>query len=111
MTPVTWGCVAGVVAPCAMVTDAGEMVTFDVSLLDRFTVTPPAGAAVPRVTFRLVDCPSPTFVLAGRPMVPGLTTFTTTLEVDMFGAVAVIVEDPGATPVTVTVTVVAFAGT
>lgn len=50
VTPVTWGCVFGVVAPCGMNTDAGDIVTFDVSLLERLTVTPPTGAPVTRVT-------------------------------------------------------------
>src|SRR5579884_2451770 len=94
-----------------MVTDAGEIVTLDVSLLDRLTVTPPAGAADGRVTFNAVDWPSPTLLLAGTPIVPGLTTVTDAVAFDMFDAVAVMVADPGATPVTGTFTVVALAAT
>ena len=39
LTPVTFGCVAGVNWPAVMVTLAGETVTLDVSLLVRVTVT------------------------------------------------------------------------
>jgi hypothetical protein len=44
LTPVTVGCEAGVVWLAAMVTVAGDIVTLLVLLLDRLTVTPPAGA-------------------------------------------------------------------
>jgi hypothetical protein len=73
--PVTWGCVAGVVAPAAIKT-LGGTVTFEVSLLVSVTVTPPAGAVCDRVTAKGVDWqPSPTVVLAGT-LITGLTTFT-----------------------------------
>src|SRR5579884_1003666 len=46
LMPVTWGCVAGAVAPAAMVTEFGETLTTELSLLDRLTVTGEiAGAA------------------------------------------------------------------
>jgi hypothetical protein len=53
--PVTCGCVAGVVAPAAMDTLAGDTVTFVVSLLPRFTVTPPPGAGADKVTANTAD--------------------------------------------------------
>ena len=49
-TPVTVGCWAGVVCPCAIVTLDGEIVTLEVSLLTRSIVTPPTGAPVTRLT-------------------------------------------------------------
>ena len=50
LTPVTCGCVAGVVAPAMIVTLAGLMVIFDGSALMSETVSPPAGAAAVRLT-------------------------------------------------------------
>src|ERR1017187_377825 len=101
--PVTCGAVAGLVAPAAIVTVAGT-VTFVVSLLDRLTVTPPAGAAADRVTVKFVDRPKPTdtgvtVILIG--------TFTVAVADVMPVALAVIVAEPLATPVTVTVALVA----
>jgi hypothetical protein len=72
--PVTCGCVAGVVAPAAIKTLAGT-VTLVVSLLARFTVTPPAGAGCDRATANVADCPSATVVVAGT-LITGVTTFT-----------------------------------
>ena len=95
------------VAPAVMVTDAGDTVTFDVSPLERLTVTPPAGAGAPSVTDRLVDWPRPTLVLAGIVIVPGVATVTVAVALGMPVALAVIVADPGATPTTGTVVVVA----
>ena len=53
--PVTCGCVAGAVAPAAIVTLAGDTVTFVASLLESVTVTPPAGAATGSVTVKAAD--------------------------------------------------------
>ena len=55
--PVNCGGVAGVVAPAAMVTVAGDTVTLVVSLLASVTVTPPAGAGADRVISRLAVRP------------------------------------------------------
>ena len=54
-TPVTCTGVAVVVAPAGMVTEAGLTVALVVSLLERLTVRPPAGAAVDNVTVRGAD--------------------------------------------------------
>ena len=94
-----------------MVTDAGETVTLLVSPLDSDTVTPPAGAAEGRVMARAVDCPMPTFVVAGMPMVPAFTTVMLAVAFATFGVIvlAVMVAEPAATPVTGTVTLFALA--
>ena len=55
-----------------MVTDDGEMVTFDVSPLDSATVTPPNGAIDGRVTGNGADCPGVRTTPEGRPMIPPL---------------------------------------
>ena len=112
MTPVTCGCAAGVVCPAATVTLAGEIVTLVVSLLLKLTVTPPAGAAVPRVTAKAADWVGPTVTPDGSVMVPGATTVTLAVVSGIFGKeLAWIVVEPGATPVTVTVAEVALAAT
>ncbi len=49
-TPVICGGAAGAVAPAAMNTMAGAIVTFDGSLLVKVTVTPPPGAGADKVT-------------------------------------------------------------
>ena len=54
-TPLTCGCVAGVVCPAAMLTVVGDTVTFVVSLLLSVTVTPPDGAAAGKVTVNAAD--------------------------------------------------------
>ena len=43
------------VCPAAIITLAGETVKVDGLLLDRLTVTPPDGAAVPRITGNAAD--------------------------------------------------------
>jgi hypothetical protein len=65
LTPLTWGCVVGVVAPAATVTLLVTE-TVDVLLLVRVTVSPPAGAGVARVTGNEVDAVRPTLVPDGR---------------------------------------------
>lgn len=55
LMPLICGCVAGVVWPAAMVTLAGVMVTFELSLEDSVTVVPPAGAAADKATENVVD--------------------------------------------------------
>ena len=54
-TPVTIGCVAGCVWPAAMTTDAGDTLTFVVSLLTSVTVVPPCGAGEDKVTGKATD--------------------------------------------------------
>src|SRR5579863_5448342 len=84
-----------------MVTLADEMVTFVMSLLLRFTVTPPVGAGVPKVTANGTDCVGPTVTFGGRLIVPGAITVTVAVVSAMFGdELACIVVVPGVTPVT-----------
>src|SRR5215472_16258189 len=110
LTPVTCGCVAGVVCPAAILTLAGDTVTLVVSLLLSVTVTPPAGAAVPRVIAKAADCPGATTTLEGKVMVPGAATVTLAVVSATLGrALAWMVVVPGATPVTGTLTLVALA--
>ena len=110
MTPVTCGCVAGVVCPAAIVTVVGEIVTLAVSLLDKATVTPPAGAAAGNVTANAAVWLGPTVTFDGRPIVPALTTVTLAVVSAMFGReLAWIVVVPGVTLVTGTVALVALA--
>ena len=71
LMPLTCDGVAGDVVPPAMKT-LGVTVAFEVSLLDSRTVTPPAGAGAGKVTGSMTACPSPTVVLAGRLIAPGV---------------------------------------
>ena len=84
LTPVTCGCVAGVVCPARMTTVLGEIVALEVSALTRVTVVL-AGAATGKVTANAVDCPSPTDVLAGSPMAPATCTVTVAVASGIFG--------------------------
>jgi len=59
-----------------MKTLAGAIETFELSLLVRFTVTPPAGAPSERVTANVIVWPSPTVAFDGRLIVPTLATVT-----------------------------------
>jgi hypothetical protein len=111
LTPLTWGCVAGVVALARMKTLVGAMVTLVASLEDSVTVVPPAGAGADKLTCNGADWPSPTFALVGRMTCPKLWTITRALVSRIFGrALAWMSAEPVATPVTVTVALVAFAG-
>ena len=85
LTPLICGCVSGVVLPAAIVTLAGETVARLVSLLLRVIVTPPGGAAVPRDTGKVADCPGATDTLAGRLIVPGGMTVTLAVVSATFG--------------------------
>ena len=79
-----------------------------VSLLFSAIVTPPAGAACDRLTANTADCPSPMLVLAGTLIVTiPVFTFTVAVTLTRPTALAVIVTEPEATPVTVTGTLVA----
>ena len=85
LTPLTCGCVDGVVCPAAMLTLVGDTVTFVVSLLLRVTVTPPAGAAVPSVTANCADWLGPTVMPEGSVIVPGAATVTLAVVSATFG--------------------------
>ena len=107
-TPFTCGCEAGDVAPAEMNTLC-VTVAFDVSPLVRLTVTPPAGAATDKVTWNTADCPIVIVVLDGRRIAPAAVTVTPAIALGIPGALAVMVANPGAAPVTGTVAEVAFA--
>ena len=85
-TPLTCGCVAGVVWPPAILTVAGDTVTFVVSLLLSVTVTPPVGAGAGRLIVNAVERFGPTVTLEGRTMVPALTTVTLAVVSAIFGS-------------------------
>src|SRR3954453_11977446 len=106
LTPVTWGGVVGVVVPAA-ITTVDVTVALEGSLLVKVTVTPPAGAGVVRVTGIGTDCPTPTVKPLGSVIEPGLATVTFAVVSAMPGALARITVEPGDTPVTGTVAVVA----
>jgi hypothetical protein len=108
-TPVTCGCVAGVVCPAAMVTLAGDTVTFAGSLLANVTVTPLEEAGEGSVTGNATERPRPTVTLDGRLMGAELTTVTPAVLSGAPAALAWMVTAPGATPVTGTLTLVANA--
>jgi len=75
LTPVSCGCIAGVVASCGMNTVAGT-VAFDGSLLFKVMVAPPTGAPVARLICRGTDWLAFTVAVAGRIMAPKFPTFT-----------------------------------
>jgi hypothetical protein len=110
LRPVTWGCVPGVVCPARMVTVPGETVTLEVSLLVSVIVTFEA-ACEGKVTARAADPPNPSVVLDGSVIAPALCTVTLAVAFGTFGTLvlAVMVVEPGATPVTATVVVFVFA--
>ena len=70
------------------------------------------GAAVPSVIGKATDWPRGTVVPEGRLMAPGLVTVTAAVAFATLGALvlAVMVAEPGATAVTTTLTLFAFAG-
>ena len=110
LTPVTWGCVTGVVAPCEMKTVPGEMVTFDVSLLLRVMVTPPTGAPVTSDTGNGTDWLGPTVMPLCKTMEPNKLTLTFSEPLLNPAEFATIVVFPTATPVTVKLPVAPAAG-
>jgi hypothetical protein len=106
-TPRTVGCVAGVVAPAAIVTVAGVTVTLLVSELLSVTVVPEAGAAWGKVIAKDVVAPRPTLTLAGRPIAPAVATVTFAVASGMKGvALAWITVVPSVSEVTGTFAVV-----
>jgi hypothetical protein len=81
-------------------------------LLERFTVTPPAGAAADRVTGKARDWPRPTVAVDGSEIEPAFCTVMVAVALEMLtgdDAAAVMVAEPAATGVTLKVAVVAFA--
>jgi hypothetical protein len=74
-----------VVLPARIVTDAGDTVTFVVSLLLSVTVTPPAGAGAGKVTVSAADCPRFTLML-GILIAPALCTITEAVASGIFGS-------------------------
>jgi hypothetical protein len=106
-TPIIWGCVTGVTDPA--VTETDDVTVTEGELLERETVTPPDGAG-DNVTGNGAGWFGPIVTLAGRlitPLIPVPTTETLAVVCDTFGALATIDADPGATPVTGTLTLAA----
>ena len=103
--PFTLGGALGIKPPCGMKMFAGDTVTFEGSLLVSVMKTPPAGAGLTKVTGNGAESPGATVVLAGTMM--SLRTVTLAVALAMPGALAVIVAEPGPTPVTGTGTLVA----
>src|ERR1017187_9869650 len=95
-----------------MKTLAAEIVTFEVSLLLSATVTPPAGAALPKVTGNGVGWFGATVRLEGSPIIPAAVTVTLAVVFAIYGVavLAVIVVEPGPPSVTGTFTLFWFAG-
>jgi hypothetical protein len=91
-----------------METAAGDTVTFVTSLLARVTIPPPAGAGDGKVIANSADWPGATVTFAGRMIALPLCTFAVAVAPAAFGALAVMVAVPAATPVTATVAVVWF---
>ena len=112
LTPVAFGWVVGVVCPAAMLTVVGEKVSLERSLLASVTVTPPAGAGVPKVTGKSTEVLRPTFKFTGSVMSPGAVTVTPAVALAILGVLvlAVIVADPCPTAVTGTVALFWLAG-
>ena len=109
LTPVIIGCVAGAVCPAGIVMLAADMVSLEVSVLARDTVTPPAGAGAGNVTGKNTCAPNPTVTLDGKPIAPTFTTFTVAVVSASAAALAWITDVPMAMPVTGTVTLVLVA--
>jgi len=105
LTPVTCGCVVGVVAP-AGTTTLEVTVTLEGSAV-KVTVTPPAGAGVDSVTGYGAETPSSTLSPVGIVIVPGVPIVTIAVAATMFGPLARMTVEPAATPVTGTFSVVA----
>ena len=110
--PVTFGWVVGVICPAVMSTVPGEMDNLVVSPLASVTVTPPAGAGVPKVTGKSTEVLRPTAKFTGTVMTPGAVTVTPAVALAILGVLvlAVIVAEPGPTAVTGTVTLFWLAG-
>ena len=92
-TPVICGVEEGVVAPAEMKMLAGEMVSFEVSLLPRLMKAPPGPAAEERVTGKGTCWPGDTVTLDGS-VIGDVTVLTVMFAVPLviFVALAVIVD-------------------
>lgn len=106
--PVTCGVVCDCVCPAGIKTVAGEMLTLEGSLLDKVTVTPPAGAGADNVTTKGADCPEVNVTFEGKLIPPAACTLMLAVASARFGPLARITVEPGATPVTGTLTLVLF---
>jgi hypothetical protein len=102
LTPLTVVAARALVLPCGMEKTEGHAVAIEGSLLARVTFTPPAGAGVPSDTGKLTVLLGITVTLTGNRIPPaaGAETLTVAVALPMLGALAVIVTDPPATPVT-----------
>lgn len=107
-TAVTLGC-EDCVWPAPMMMFTGDTVTFVVSLEVSVMNTPPLGAGVAKFTVTVWNWPGPSVTLRGV-KVMSLTTVTVAVVGTSGGALAVIVAEPTATPVTGTETLLMFAG-
>lgn len=96
-TPVTCGCVAGLVAPPGTTTVAGEMLTLFGLLLTSVTVTPPDGAGDPNKIGYGNEVFRGTVTLDGKVIVVTATTLILIAAGVRFGFadVAWIIVEPG----------------
>jgi hypothetical protein len=92
------------VTPSGMRRFEGHAIAIEGSLLASVMNAPPAGAAVPKVTGKLTVSPGAKVTFPGRRIPPaaGCVTVTLAVALAMFGALAVMVTAPAATPVTST---------
>jgi len=86
---------------------AGDIVTFEVSLLVRFMKAPPDGAPVAKLTGKSTVSPGASVRLAGKIIGEELMTVTLAFAEAKPGVLAAIAAEPAATPVTGTATLVA----
>src|SRR3954463_2863913 len=111
LTPLNCGCEAGLVAPAAICTLAGETDTLEGSLLANAMVTPPGGAAAGSVMARPADCPRLRIRFFGTPIPPRFTTEMFAVVSGIPGrALAWMTADPTVTPVIGTTMVVVLPG-
>ena len=101
MTPLTWGCVAGVVAPSATKTLDGITVTFEVSLLASVTVTPPAGAGGVSASGNTTVSPGAAVTFVESLITARMVALRATEPLAYPDALTVIVAEPTDSPVTV----------
>ena len=107
----TCGCEKGAVKPSGIYTFAGLTVTFERSLLDSVTNTPPGRAGLAKNTGSAADSPGASLTPAANEIFEIELTVTPAVALGTLGtpAVAVIVANPVPTPLTGTLTVVALA--
>lgn len=100
-TPLTSGCVAGVVAPSATRTLGGSTLTLEVSLLASVTMMPPAGAGGINESGNTADSPGATVTFVASLITATRFTSTAAEPVAYPDALAVIVVEPMDSPVRV----------